>query len=113
MEAVLSILVLAVIYSVVFVVKSLTSKNPGVEAKPLMGEVFPEIKIYGEPLQQREDVPQTPVKKIVKTEVASRQPAPTVTTPAVEKKGHGKFAIKGKSEAKKAFVYSEIFNRKY
>ena len=111
MEAVLSILVLAVIYSVVFVVKSLTSKNPGVEAKPLMGEVFPEIKIYGEPLQQREEVPQIPVKKELKTETAARQPAPAVATPAVEKKG--KFAIKGRSEAKKAFIYSEIFNRKY
>ena len=113
MEAVLSLVVIAVIYSVVFVVKSLASKNPGVEAKPLTGEVFPEIKIYGEPLQQCEDAKAVPTKKVVKREVAAAKPSVPAAMPEAEKKEHGRFAIKGKSEAKRAFVYSEIFNRKY
>ena len=113
METVLSLVVIAVIYSVVFVVKSLTSKNPGVEAKPMMGEVFPEIKIYGERLPQHEEAPVRPVKKNVKMETAAKQPAAPVAVPAAEKKELGRYAIKGKSEAKRAFIYSEIFNRKY
>ena len=45
MESVLGVVVLIIIYAVVFVVKSLTSKDAGVEAKPIDGEAFPNFRL--------------------------------------------------------------------
>ena len=113
MEVVLSLVVIGIIYSVVFLVKSLLAKNPGVEAKPLMTEVFPEINMY----EQQTDADETPVSQKEKVNVKPVRMSKPIEKP-VEKKvdevvKHKRFSISNKSEAKRAFIYSEIFNRKY
>ena len=116
METVLGLVVVGIIYSVVFVVKSVFSKNPGVDAKPVMTEVFPEIKMYEQPFLHEETLlHQNQKKKKAVKAVSKEQPHGIVKKeiPVEEKKEHGKFSINGKSEAKRAFIYSEIFNRKY
>lgn len=113
METVLSLVVIGVIYSVVFVVKSLLAKNPGVDAKPVMTEVFPEIKACEMPFLQEDMQPRKKEKKAIRT-VSKEKPHEVVEEPVVEeKKEHRRISLGGKSEAKRAFIYSEIFNRKY
>lgn len=113
MEVVLSLVVIGIIYSVVFLVKSLLAKNPGVEAKPLMTEVFPEINMY----EQQTDADETPVsqkeKKNIKQAGLQKPIEKPVETKIDEVVKHKRFSINNKSEAKQAFIYSEIFNRKY
>ena len=112
METVLSLVAIGIIYSVVFLVKSLWAKNPGVEAKPL-SEVFPEIKMY----EQHAGADEIPVPQKEKVNVKPVRMSKPIEKP-VEKKvdevvKHKRFSISNKSEAKRAFIYSEIFNRKY
>ena len=123
MGSIVSILVFSAIYLVIYVAKNLIS-SPGDASKNVMGESFPSI----EPLEQ-EDVPfseqpvitahvfddEKPQKK------QSQKPSPyipekkQVEQPADEPKEHKERLVKlqSKSDAKRAFLYSEIFNRKY
>ena len=125
MEIILTLVFLAIFYSVLLVVRSATSKNPGVEGKPIMGEAFPKIEV----LEPGSVPPQRPLptEKIhrrkspephVKVEgerVSSYERQMPVHTPVIQEPEHTgrKWQLKGKSEVKRAFVLSEILNRKY
>ena len=143
MEAVLFIVVAAFLYSMLHVVKSLASKDAGVDAKPVAGEVFPTIEVFNEePEVVAPSIPELPKRKnglrplaVPPPEVvAPSMPGPSkiknvlrpsaATPPPVdggdEKPGHAEQSVNGKlarlserSEAKTAFIYSELFNRKY
>ncbi|MBO7301342.1 MAG: hypothetical protein J6U58_01375 [Bacteroidaceae bacterium] len=113
MEVVLSLVTIGIIYSVVSLVKSLASKNPGVDARPMITEVFPEIKNYEQP-PVHNDLPASRKERVaIKPSPQAKPVEKPAEKPVVEEVKCKKFAISGKADAKRAFVYSEIFNRKY
>ena len=122
MGSLVSLLVLGAIYAVVYVVKNLAPS--GGKGAQLFGEEFPEVEVL-ESQPQPEVVAAMPEKRPVKPKqkrggaskpVSQTQPV----RPVEEEKDDTKPASEGrlvrlnnKSEAKRAFIYSEIFNRKY
>ena len=100
--------------------KVLEGKDGDAGAKPFIGEVFPQI----EPLLPMEQgVEEKPVskgffKKSPEMAVHGAEQSvalPKMVQPVVkeEKNRFEKVVMKNRSDAKKAFIYSEIFNRKY
>lgn len=136
MGSIVSLLVLGAIYSIVYVVKNLGSSTG--EGKQVFGESFPEVEVL-EPAPVPEFVAPAPEKTSKKRSSRAKQkrvwngsasgtvpqPQPRPVQPVaaempVPEKSEGEAAAKerlvrlhGKSEAKRAFIYSEIFNRKY
>lgn len=111
------LVVVAVVLKAINLTK--TGKNEG---KEVAGEVFPSV----EPLEPVAG-PSAPAKKPRKG-VEQQKPAHRSASPSPAVQGQptgtnepapagnakkGRFAIKDKSDAKKAIIYSEIFNRKY
>ena len=113
---------------IAIVIRFLLAKNKVLEsredgdagAKPFIGEVFPQI----EPLLPMEQgVEEKPVskgffKKSPEMAVHGAEQSaalPKMVQPVVkeEKNRFEKVVMKNRSDAKKAFIYSEIFNRKY
>ena len=84
-----------------------------------LDENFPEVEIFESPVEYSSSSakPQQPINNR-RASKANATTAPTVSKPAeapeasVAERG-AKVALKGKSDVKKAFIYSEIFNRKY
>lgn len=126
MESIISLVVFGIIYSAVYMIKAAMSGNEGVETKPITAEPFPEIEEpeseYGEaPVQTVcvEPVVQPVKKKSVKPVASSNGPVRTTVGGPVlhesvkEPAKKERITIKGSSEAKRAFIYSEVFNRKY
>lgn len=129
MESVISIVVVIAIYSLIAIVKTLLFNSGGVEAKPIMEEAFPTVE-HIEPEEQpaeepvvSEPVVQRPFETSPKIVVKNRteKPSPLQETihivdeqPVKEDKHRlEKVMMKSKSDAKRAFIYSEVFNRKY
>ena len=136
MGSLVSLLVFGAIYAVVYVVKNLAPSG-GKDAK-VFGEEFPEVEVL-EPAPVPEFVAPAPEKTSKKRSSRAKQkrvwngsasgtvpkPQPRPVQPVaaeipVPEKSEGEAAAKerlvrlhGKSEAKRAFIYSEIFNRKY
>ena len=124
MGSLVSLLVLGAIYAVVYLVKNLAPS--GGTGAQLFGEEFPEVEVL-EPQQQPqpEVVAAMPEKRPVKPKqkrggaskpVSQPQPVRTVEEGKDDKKpaSEGRLVrLNNKSEAKRAFIYSEIFNRKY
>ena len=130
MESILSIVSLVAVYSIVYVIKSLGSKSADVEAKPLTGEAFPTIEVF-EPSVESDtpvmlDAPACPAPAVVREK---QNTAPAKKRTIVHSAPHttcdsgapvtasapagNRLGLKTKSEAKRAFLYSEIFKRKY
>jgi hypothetical protein len=125
MGSLISLLVLGAIYSIVYVVKRLSPPQDG--GKQVFGEAFPEIEMQ-EPQPEyvapaREAVPERHPSKPERKHRGASQPQPVRPVAAEEAafdKNEEKQATEkplvrlgNKSEAKKAFIYSEIFKRKY
>lgn len=136
MGSLVSLLVFGAIYSIVYVVKNLGSSTG--EGKRVFGESFPEVEVL-EPAPVPEFVAPAPENTSKKRSSRAKQkrvwngsasgtvpqPQPRPVQPVaaeipVPEKSEGEAAAKerlvrlhGKSEAKRAFIYSEIFNRKY
>lgn len=117
MEFIFAMLIVAAIYIIPLMRKlSSTEVEDSDLPRSIMGDAFPAIEVVDE----REQPAPRPKQKTTKKAHASYKPAapiaaaadePVVQEPAPEKKNH--FAIKSKSDAKRAIIYSEIFNRKY
>ena len=125
MGSLVSLLVLGAIYSIVYVVKKLAPPMDG--GKQVFGEAFPEIEIP-EPQPEyvapaREAAPEGHPSKPERKPRGASQPHPVRPVAAEEaafdkneeKQAAGERFVRlgNKSEAKKAFIYSEIFKRKY
>lgn len=122
MELLLTLLLVGVAY-VVSAIRHMTPSETGGNKLPrgVMGEAFPTI----EPVEEKEPLSwsgrapergktvcrlHAPCKASVAPSAAvAPSPAPK-EAPAAQKE---RFAIKTKSDAKRAIIYSEIFNRKY
>ena len=108
---------------VVVIVKTVNSTKTGKsEGKGVAGEVFPSVEPL-EPVAEPSASAKKPRKGVEQQKPAHRSasPSPAVQgevsganepAPAGNAK-KGRFAIKDKSDAKRAVIYSEIFNRKY
>ena len=83
-----------------------------------LDENFPEVEILESPIAYSSATvaprPSSEKRRTGKGNVSAAnvtKPAESPAPPAAER--GAKIAFKGKSDAKKAFIYSEIFNRKY
>lgn len=125
MESIISLVIFGMIYAVVYMIKAALSGNEGVEVKPLTEEHSAEPDEYGPEFEQ---VPRQviyvepepkPKKRMPKRTVPSKkEPVRTTSGAPVQQEAEKetqkeRITIKGGSEAKRAFIYSEIFNRKY
>lgn len=127
MGSLVSLLVLGAIYTVVYVVKRLSPPQDG--GKQVFGEAFPEIEMP-EPQPEyvapaRNAAPEGRSSKPERKRRGASQPQPQPVRPVAaeeaafdkneEKQAAGERFVRlgNKSEAKKAFIYSEIFKRKY
>ena len=122
MSEIVYLLILAGVYSVVFVVKQLAAKHDDVKGTPVGGEVFPRVEVYNpsesevydecpvcpKPL----DVPEPAVKQVAvhKTKYSPIAAVQEATSDKTEKE---KISLKSRSEAKRAFIHAEILKRKY
>lgn len=123
-ESIITVVVLVIVYSVSFIIKTLSKKGE-VTVKPLSKEPFPTIEVL-EPSEGYSAIPESSAgtqqtvsaagskqQKIARSAqhtasyVKSNPPSDTK-----HKQGKG-IAMKSLSDAKRAFIYSEIFNRKY
>lgn len=116
-------LLVGVVY-VVSAIRHMTPSETGGNKLPrgVMGEAFPTIEPVEEeepfvveqprPRKRKNSAPAPrPVQKasVAPSATVAQSPAPK-EAPAAQKE---RFAIKTKSDAKRAIIYSEIFNRKY
>ena len=122
MGSLVSLLVLGAVYSIVYVVKNLGGNDGG----KVFGEGFPTVEML-EPEQEQDTVPPVPpvvvpvraAEKHLQRKKDALRAAHSIVPPAADDKTgepvkKERLARLGsKSEAKRAFLYSEIFNRKY
>ena len=123
MESIISILIFGAVYLIVYVIKNLGSAPAKADGKRAVGENFPPIEVL-EP-QQEYSVPESPVSVARHVDAARQrntgapQKAPAAVSSAPEKKTEAAarkerlVKLENKADAKRAFLYSEIFNRKY
>lgn len=117
--------IFGMIYAVVYMIKAALSGNEGVEVKPLTEEYSTEPDEYGPEFEQTpqqviyvEPEPK-PKKRMPKRAVPNKkEPVRTTSGAPVQQEAEKetqkeRITIKSGSEAKRAFIYSEIFNRKY
>ena len=125
MESLFPLLVFGMIYAVVHIIKATLPGNEDVEAEPVTEEYPAESDEYGPEFEQApqqviyvEPEPK-PKKRMRKRTVPSKkEPVRTTSGAPVQQEAEKeaqkeRITIKSGSEAKRAFIYSEIFNRKY
>ena len=122
METIISLVVVGVIYSAIYIVKRLISKSADAAGAPIMGEPFPHIEVLETeergpdeaPLKREADRRKTPEYGEKPSRTAYGHRSTSDSSSAADDRPKGKrFSISDKSEAKRAFIYAEIFNRKY
>lgn len=119
-ETVLSLILLAV-YFIVYVVKRMMKEHPDVKGTPVGNDSFPEpngswFDVYEENPNDEavvnNHVQKTAApKRAVENKVQKATPDNSVIVPADDRTP--KVSLKSRSEAKRAFIHAEIFNRKY
>ena len=125
MESIISLVVFGTIYAVVYIIKAAFSGNEDVEEESVTEEYSTEADEYEPEFEQAppqviyvEPEPK-PKKRMPKRTVPSKkEPVRTTSGAPVQQKAEKetqkeRITIKSGSEAKRAFIYSEIFNRKY
>ena len=118
MEEILQILKLVVpIVVIVIAVIEKSSKSKKQPATPSPEEVLKEAFPNTDYLQPEEKTPQVkPVRPTKAKRTSPKVRPPRVEpqqTPLVSQKQTDKIKLSTRAEARKAFIYSEIFNRKY
>lgn len=114
-------LVILAVYLIVYVVKHIMKEHPDVEGTPVENDSFP--KANGSWFDAYEENPNDKAvvnkhvqktaapKRVVENKVQKAAPDNSVIVPADDKTP--KVSLKNRSEAKRAFIHAEIFNRKY
>jgi hypothetical protein len=123
MGTILFILIFGAVYLIIYVVKSLGSALGEVDGKRTLGENFPQFEVL-EP-QQENSAHVTSVDAARSIDAGRRRnnsashKAAVAVSSAPEKKSEETarkerlVKIENKTDAKRAFLYSEIFSRKY
>lgn len=115
---------LIIAFVVYAIIKMTSSANADkTQAAPQsQGEVFPPVEFEGEveaspgPAVSAQEVAKPAVQSQLNRRSAASCAAaeePVAGNKAVPKQKEEHIRIKGKTEARRAFIYSEIFNRKY
>ena len=119
-ETLLSLILLAV-YFIVYVVKQMMKEHPDVKGTSVGNDSFP--KANGSWFDAYEENPNDKAvvnnhvqktaapKRVVENKVRKAAPDNSVIVPADDRTP--KVSLKNRSEAKRAFIHAEIFNRKY
>mgnify|MGYP003412747851 CR=1 FL=1 len=125
MESLFPLLVFGMIYAVVYMIKAALSGKEGVEVKPVTEEYSAEPDEYGPEFEQApqqviyvEPEPKPKKRMRKRTDPNKKEPVRTTSGAPVQQEAEKeaqkeRITIKSGSEAKRAFIYSEIFNRKY
>ena len=117
------ILVSLAAYAIIALIKSLNSARTDVKGTPINKEVFPQIDI----LEQEDNYVYTETPKAPEPTVATKPTGekpkqdnariqPTARTPELKAENKCKWkkiSLSNRSDAKRAFIEAEIFNRKY
>ena len=116
MEEILQILIFVGAMVIAVVGQNAKNKKKPTTTSPqeVLEDMFPDIEVNQEALiAEQEPTPQPkPVFKR-KPRMASTPPQPPQTIVPQPTKEKQKISLSNRSEAKRAFIYSEIFNRKY
>ena len=113
MEDFLPILIFAVIM-VVSVIRNMTkTTKENRQGTSTFGEAFPQVDVL-QPEEPEQKEQKRLARKVTMKAAAEEKEAfsDTAEKRTSEKRGC-KVALNGKSDAKRAFIYSEIFNKKY
>lgn len=125
MESIISLVVFGTIYAVVYIIKAALSGNKDVEEESVTEEYSTEADGYEPEFEQAppqviyvEPEPKLKKRMPKRTVPSKKEPVRTTSGAPVQQKAEKetqkeRITIKGSSEAKRAFIYSEIFNRKY
>ena len=121
METLISLVIFGVIYSLVYVVKHKLPKIQGDEPDEVMDEPFqqtymPEPETIAPAVTKKKDAGnrKRPLLYGEGKEAGNKEHRSTYDSSVENELPKGKrFSIGNRSEAKRAFIYSEIFNRKY
>ena len=126
MKEIIPILAISVIYFVVYVVRNLSpSRKDAAGETQTFGDSFPDVEILepdrgvavhvaAPPKSRRKVSPDVASNATTTAAPKDKAAAAVATEPASPKDYHAKkVPLSTKSEAKRAFLYSEIFNRKY
>ena len=114
-------LIVAAVYFIFYVVKYMMKEHPDVKGTPVGNDTFPEwngswLDVYEENPNDKavvnNHVQKTAApKRAVENKVQKAAPDNSVIVPADDRTP--KMSLKNRSEAKRAFIHAEIFNRKY
>ena len=117
MDEIIQILVFAGAMIVSVVIQSAKNKKKPKTVSPqeVLEEMFPDLKEFQEevPVEAESVQPMVvpPKRKPFKAKTKPEPPKQEVTAPASSKTD--KIRLDSRKEARRAFIYSEIFNRKY
>ncbi len=105
------------LYAIFFVVKTLSSGGADVKGTPVLGETFPDIDYVNPENSTNPLVNVADGYKSLRHEPKQNFAVPVaekrVGIPVETKREERRFSLKSKSDARRAFVEAEIFNRKY
>lgn len=121
METVVFAVVFFMLYSLFYILKIVASKDEKIKDKPVVGDEFPAIEILA-PEEPSAPVVERAAKSFVREKPGTGSKGTLGTAsitvskkqseaPSPERRKNKIFG--NRSEAKRAVIYSEIFNRKY
>ena len=126
MKEIIPILVFAVIYFVMYVLRNLSPSNKESAGETqTFGDSFPDVEILepdrdvavhvaAPPKNRRKVSPDVASNATTTAAPKDKAAAAVAKEPVTPKESHTRAVpLSTKSEAKRAFLYSEIFNRKY
>ena len=126
MEEIIPILAISVIYFVVYVVRNLSpSRKDAAGEERTFGDSFPDVEILepdrgvavhvaAPPKSRRKVSPDVASNATTTAAPKDKAAAAVAKEPVAPKESHTRaVSLSTKSEAKRAFLYSEIFNKKY
>lgn len=116
MEELIQILIFVGAMVIAVVGQNAKNKKKPTTASPqeVLEDVFPEIIVEGENEMPVQPVAKpTPARKKKNKNTPSNRPVTPSIPPQKTVQSNNKISIRHRGEAKRAFIYSEIFNRKY
>ena len=108
--------ILIILICIVIVTYKVMTQKPKAEkaARPKPVFDFPELSMEEDEVPAEEEQPRPRKEPVRYTQQMQRQkPAPSVPPKAAHPTKKGKISLHTRNEARKAFIYSEIFKRKY
>ena len=116
MEEFIQILIFVGAMVIAVVGQNAKNKKKPKTASPqeVLEDMFPEIEVDQEtPIAEPQPAPKPKPAFKRKPRMASISPEPTQPTVSQPPKEKEKISLNNRKEARRAFIYSEIFNRKY